>query len=1143
MVEVFVITRLVAVPSKLTYQPLHHIAQMSADFTVATPDLSHTCIQFEGLVQGVACRVLLDSGATANFVSEEFMHALVLPTMPLNSLLTVNLADGRAKVTDQVCAVDLSVGSFQFRVDCLPTELHTYDVVLGKPWLTAFNPCVNWRLNTVCLVDGESTHVLVGSQRSDAPKYVISAIELDRFASDLTELYVLKLKPVQRDSEPIHAQPGLEDLLQEFSDVLSGLPDSLPPPRVGDHEIHLEPGARPPASRIYPLSGAQLAELRAQLQELLERGYIRPSSSPYGAPILFVPKKDGGWRLCIDYRALNKLTIRNQHPLPRIDEMFEQLCGSKLFTKLDLASGYHQIRMHENSIEKTAFKTKYGHYEFTVMPFGLTNAPATFQYVMNTVLAPYLDRFVLVYLDDILIYSKSFEEHLQHLRLVLQALRDHQFFCKRSKCLFCAPEVEYLGHVISSEGVRVDPKKVEAIMNWPTPTCVSELRSFMGLLQFYDTFADHFAHVAFPLTELFKKDAPWQWDDLHEKAFRELKHLMCTAPCLLPPDLQKPFVVHVDASAFAIGCVLQQDQGKGLQPIAFESRKLQPSERKLAPYDRELLALVHALRKWKHLLIGGKFTVYTDQKALKFLLTAPTRTDRQERFLTDIMRFMPDIRYVKGTDNVVADALSRRADLATLHVSSLVSDTLLEELSKGYENDPQVPGLLDQGTVSWKRGLLYTEHDKIYVSEGPVRERILAECHSTPFSGHLGAHKTAEQVCRFFYWPAMLSAVRRYCRECTSCQRMKGTSKVPFGLLQPLPVPESPWESVSLDLVTDLPLCCGHDSIVVFVDRLTKLIVLAPCSKTVNAPQLAQIFIDTVFRRFGMPTSLVSDRDPRFTSHFWKAFMSLLGTQLNMSTAYHPQTDGQTERANRTVEDMLRGFVGPRQDDWCKYLAIVEFAYNNSVQATTQHSPFFLNHGRNPLTPLSTAVPTRSSVPAVAEYVGDLQKALHSAKSNISSSQQRQKYYADRKRRDHPFQVGDSVLLAVRQNQLPPGLSSKLSAKYMGPFCILEAVGVNAFKLELPADFRIHPVFHVSQLKPYVSSTNPTAEPTNPGPLYTGRQGDYYEVETILGKRKFGRSWRFLVKWKGWSDHDNSWEALRNVRHLTDLIAAAPVLP
>ena len=360
-------------------------------------------------------------------------------------------------------------------------------------------------------------------------------------------------------------------------------------------------------------------------------------------------------------------------------------------------------------------------------------------------------------------------------------------------------------------------------------------------------------------------------------------------------------------------------------------------------------------------------------------------------------------------------------------------------------------------------------------------------------------------------------------------------------MLQPLPIPDGPWQSVSLDLVTDLLVCCGFDSIMVFVDRFSRLCVLAACTKTITAPQLAQLFIDKVFVRFGMPTSIVSDRDPRFTSHFWRAFVKLLGTDLAMSTAYHPQTDGQTERMNRTMEDMLRGFVGPRQDDWCKYLSMVEFAYNNSVQASTLHTPYFLNHGRHPLTPLSSAVPSRSANPAVSEWVEGLQSALKSAKSNLASAQQRQKSHADRRRRDHPFKVGDQVLLAARKNQLPPGLSSKLSAKYFGPFLIAAAVGTRAFRLVLPETVNIHPVFHVSQLKPYVSSSSPVTV-TSPPPLYADKRGGVYEVEAIIAKKRVGKSWQYLVKWKGYDETENTWEPLAHVRHLADDVAAAPVL-
>jgi hypothetical protein len=824
--------------------------------------------------------------------------------------------------------------------------------------------------------------------------------------------------------------------------------------------------------------------------------------------------------------------------------MFQQLHGSTVYSKLDLASGYHQIRMHENSIAKTAFKTRYGHYEFLVMPFGLTNAPATFQSMMNSVLAPYLDRFVLVYLDDILIYSKSVKEHLVHLREVLSALRNAKLYCKLSKCLFCSEEVEYLGHVLTPHGVKMDPQKVSAILSWPEPTSVTQLKQFLGLLGYYDDFVDHLADVAFPLTELFKKNVPWVWGPVQSAAFSKLKDLVTSPPCLLIPDLNLPFVIHCDASGYALGAVLQQDQGRGLQPIAFLSRKFQPPERNLAPYDRELLALVHALLTWKHLILGSRLTVHTDQHALKYLLTSPTRTSRQERWLAEIMRFMPDIKYVKGSDNVVADALSRRADLAAFTIST-VSSSLLQAVKLANVDDPTAQQLLQQGTLVERDGLLYTvDSSKLYVPH-ECRDRVLTECHCTPYSGHLGFKKTYEQICRYFWWNAISTTVRAFCRACLVCQRTKGSSALPYGLLKPLPVPTSPWESVSMDLVTDLPVCCGHDSVFVVVDRLTKCVILSPCKKTVTAPQLAHLFVDCVFKRFGMPVSIVSDRDPRFTSHFWRSFTSLLGTDLDMSTAYHPQTDGQTERANRTFEDMLRGFVGPRQDDWCRYLSLVEFAYNNSVQASTLHTPFYLNHGRHPLSPLATVVPSRSATPAVTEYVQGMQDALKSARSNILSAQQRQKVYADRKRRDHPFKVGDSVLLAARQNQLPPGLSSKLSAKYFGPFPIIAAVGTHAFKLELPESVTIHPVFHVSQLKPFIPSAV-EAVPTQPPPVYADRRGGIFAVEAILGKRKYRGRWQYLVKWDGYDDSENTWEPASNLQHLVgdlaEQMAAAPLL-
>jgi hypothetical protein len=561
-----------------------------------------------------------------------------------------------------------------------------------------------------------------------------------------------------------------------------------------------------------------------------------------------------------------------------------------------------------------------------------------------------------------------------------------------------------------------------------------------------------------------------------------------------------------------------------------------------------LLGVVYALQKWRHLLIGTPFTLHTDQAALKYLLTSEMRTSRQERWLSVLMEFMPDIRYVKGPDNVVADALSRRADLVALQTQALFSPQLHARIAAACVDDPDCASLLAKGTLHERGGLFYTVSDRLYVPPGEIRTLILTEGHAAVYRGHLGVQKTKEFLSRYCWWPGFHKSIGDFVATCPVCQLTKGTSKLPFGLLTPLSIPTAPWQSVSLDLITDLPVSNGFDSITVVVDRLTKMLVCIPCNKSVSAPQLAQLFVDNVVRRFGMPEDLVSDRDPRFTSHFWRSLMELLGTKFSMSTAAHPQSDGQTERANRTLEDMLRGFVSTKQRDWSRVLSVVELAYNNSIQASTLHTPFFLNHGRHPRTPFSAAIAQFAPVPAVSAFVEGLQEAIKEAQTNMHSAQQRQKSYADGKRQEHPFQVGQQVLLAIRPHQLPPGVSSKLSAKFSGPFPIIAAVGKNAFKLGLPAAVNIHPVFHVSQLKPYLYDTglHPVSESTKPGPLYTDKKGDVYEVERILGKsmRLHNKSKRleYLVKWKGYPLSDASWEPFAHVKHLAEDCQLAPYL-
>eukprot|EP00253_Pinus_taeda_P023407 PITA_23407 len=363
-------------------------------------------------------------------------------------------------------------------------------------------------------------------------------------------------------------------IIQEFTDVFQEEIPGLPPQRNIDFTIELIPGAAPVSRAPYRMSTPELTELKMQLQELLDKEYIRPSVSPWGAPVLFVKKKDGTLRMCIDYRQLNKLTIKNKYPLPQIDELFDQVKGATVFSKIDLRSGYHQIRIKDEDIAKTAFRTRYGHYEFVVFPFGLTNAPATFMCLMNSIFHPYLDRFVLIFIDDILIYSRTIEEHHEHLRMVLQTLREHQLYAKFSKCDFFKEEIQYLGHVITKDGIVVDPEKIKAIMDWPVPKDVADVQSFMGLAGYYRRFVEGFSKVAFPITSLQKKGRAFHWTPNCQKSFEQLKHLLTTAPILSIADPHKDYVVCTDASKEGLGGVLMQEG----RVIAYESRKLKEHE-------------------------------------------------------------------------------------------------------------------------------------------------------------------------------------------------------------------------------------------------------------------------------------------------------------------------------------------------------------------------------------------------------------------------------------------------------------------------------------------------------------------------------------------------------------------------------------
>ncbi|KAJ9561559.1 hypothetical protein OSB04_006719 [Centaurea solstitialis] len=854
----------------------------------------------------------------------------------------------------------------------------------------------------------------------------------------------------------------------EFPDVFPEDLPGIPPERQVEFRIDLVPGAAPVAKTPYRLAPPEMQELSNQLEELLEKGFIRPSSSPWGAPILFVKKKDGTLRIS------NKLTVKNRYPLPRIDDLFDQLQGAAWFSKIDLRSGYHQLKVREEDVHKTAFRTRYGHYEFVVMPFGLTNAPAAFMDLMNRVCRPLLDRSVIVFIDDILIYSKTKEDHVEHLWEVLEILRKEQLYEKFSKCDFWLQEVQFLGHLVNREGIKVDPAKVEAVMKWETPKSPSEIRSFLGLAGYYRRFIQDFSKVAVPLTKLTRKNVSFVWGEEQQSAFETLRQKLCEAPVLMLPEGVEDMTVYCDASYHGLGCVLMQ-RGK---VISYASRQLKTHEVNYPTHDLELAAVVFALKLWRHYLYGVKCTIYTDHKSLRYFLDQPNLNMRQRRWLDVVKDYDCEILYHPGKANVVADALSRkthhvllRVPLMRLTVTTSLFDLIRQSQADAIKVENQkkerIKGQLPQ-LVTDSRGLL-TRFGRVWVPvTGEARQTLLDEAHKSKFSIHPGATKMYRDLKTDYWWPGMKRDVARYVERYLTCLRVKAEHQRPHGKLQPLDIPVWKWEHIRMDLITKLPRTPrSNDAIWVIVDRLTKSAHFIAIRESSSAEALADIYVKEIVARHGVPVTIISDRDVRFTSRFWGKFHEDLGTRLQFSTAFHPQTDGQSERTIQTLEDMLRACVLDFGGSWDTYLPLAEFSYNNSFHASIGMPPYEMLYESRCRTPICWGEVGQRELGST-EIVQKTTESIEMIRERLRTAQSRQKSYADRRRSDLEFQVGDKVLLKVSpwKGVIRFRKRGKLGPRFIGPFKVIARVGKVAYRLELPPELnQIHDTFHVSQLR------------------------------------------------------------------------------
>jgi hypothetical protein len=1091
-------------------------------------------------INGKEVVTMLDTGATNSFVAMSEAKRLGLKVeRSVSQLKSVN---SEAKPIQGVTTVSLKVGDWEGECDLMVIPLDDYDMILGMDFFLKAKVAVIPYLSGIFIHDEKSpcfVKAMFAGRLLDCKQKqkVLSAQQLKAGMKRGEQTLVAALVEIKPDHF-VDVPEEVVSVLDEFADVMpKELPKILPPRRNIDHKIELEPGARAPAQAPYRMAPALLAELRKQLDELLEAGYLQPSKAPYGAPVLFQKKQDGSMRMCVDYRALNKVTVKNKYPIPNASDLFDRLSQASHFTKLDLRSGYWQVRIAEGDEAKTACVTRYGSYEFLVMPFGLTNAPATFCNLMNDVLYEFLDRFVVVYLDDIVIYSESLDDHLDHLRQVFSRLREHQLFVKKEKCEFCRQEVMFLGHWISKGCIRMDERKVKAIIDWPVLSKVPDLRSFLGLANYYRRFIMGYSKKVSPLTDLLKKEQKWEWTTECQEAFDKLKQAISSAPVLGLPDFQKPFDVHTDASDRAIGGVLMQEG----HPLAFESRKLKEAEQRYSTHEKEMVAVIHCLSVWRHYLLGTKFTVFTDNVANTYFKTQKNLTPKQARWQEFLAEFDFEWVHKPGRQNDVADALSRKEVQVYVAALTTVHSNFLDRVKENAKTDAIYTKLqqdVKEGLVRryWlEEDLLYAKGGRLYVpGGGGLRNELLKETHDPLWAGHPGVERMLALLAKSYYWPKMDQDVELYVKTCLVCQQDKSEKKKAAGLLQPLPIPERPWQSASMDFIGGLPKVDGMSSIMVVVDRFSKYAVFIPAPHACPADVAAELFFKYVVKYFGLPEDIVSDRDTRFTGRFWTTLFNMIGTELKFSTANHPQTDGQTERINALLEEYMRHYVTASQENWLSLIDPAQFCYNLHRSSSTGMSPAELAFGQQPITPIDVAKrKAGGQCPAAYKFAREKQELMEQARDSLAKAQRRMKKGADASRRPLEFNVGDAVLLKLTP-QIWKKIKSKivhrgLVPKYDGPFEVVKRVGNVAYRLKLPERLKVHPTFHVSYLKPFHKDLiDDGRQQGKRAPPVIRKQFDK-NVERILDHRTMGQSKKnrrtdYLVQWKGGSQADASWE-------------------
>ncbi|GBO17450.1 Transposon Ty3-I Gag-Pol polyprotein [Araneus ventricosus] len=915
---------------------------------------------------------------------------------------------------------------------------------------------------------------------------------------------------------------AVRKLLKEFQNLFSTCDADVGRCNMTQHRINT--GDHPPIKQ-YPrrLPLARKEEADNLVKEMVDNGIIEESSGPWASPIVLVRKKDGSTRFCVDYRKLNEITKKDSYPLPRIDDTLDALNGSQWFTTLDLKSGYWQIEIRPEDREKTAFTTRQGLWQFKVMPFGLCNAPATFERLMETVLRGLSSEVCLVYLDDIIIVGRTFEEHLNNLRKVFQRLQKANLKLNPKKCRFFQREVAYLGHVISAEGVKTDPEKIKAVVDWPRPDKIHDLRSFLGLCTYYRRFVRNFSTIARPLHKLTEAKSNFNWTDECEKSFNSLKQALTSYPILTYPRTDKDFILDTDASNEGIGAVLSQNTGNEERVIAYFSKSLGKPERNYCVTRKELLAIVKSIEHFHHYLYGRKFLLRTDHASLRWLLNFMEPEGQIARWIQRLQEYDFEIQHRKGTSHGNADALSRRpCGESCKHCSNaekkfgIEIDTSVKvltttsvdpwsscEIQKAQLEDPAIKIILEKKLMSadrpswqeiapespatkrywalWdslhlKDGVLYRRWEsddgrscrwQLILPKSRIPE-VLRETHDSASGGHFGVMKTLSKTRERFYWDRLRADVEKWCRECHACGARKGPKTRTKGRLQRYNV-GAPFERMALDILGPFPVTTkGNRYVLVLMDYFTKWPEAIPIPDQ-EASTVAEELVRSWISGYGVPMILHSDQGTNFNSALFTELCKLLGILKTRTTALHPESDGMVERFNRTILNHLSLFVSRNQTDWDTHLPLFLLAYRSAEHEVTGLTPAEMLFGRTLRLPCDILFGRPSETPSSPnEYMKNLEARLESvhafARERIKLASERMKTRYDSRATDHHFKEGDLVWMYNPKRRR--GLSPKLQQNWEGPYTIVKKLNDVVYRVQRSPNAKPK-VIHINRLAPY----------------------------------------------------------------------------